>query len=146
MITYNFYKFQLIRDKGENFFNIYPKINISSVIETLKKEFKEVNFIKFYVGGYEDIVFLADRDLGDYIKLNIISTSQDKRPEYQIGSLIQIQKMYPSQVSNCFKNPKFSYYYESGRSFYDFGPNPKVLRKDFTISALGSIAEFLIRG
>jgi hypothetical protein len=145
MITYNFYKFQLIRDIRENFFNFYPKTNISGVIETLKKEFKEVNFIKFYIGGWEDVVFLADRDLGNYIKLNIISTFKDKRPEYQIGSLIQIKKMYPSQVSNCFKHPKYSYYYESGRSFYDFGPNPKILRKEFTISALGSIAELLIK-
>ncbi len=145
MITYNFYKFQLVGNKEENFFSFYTKIDISSVIETLKKEFKEVNFIKFYIGGWEDIVFLADRDLGSYIKLNIISTFKDKRPEYRIGSLIQIKKLYPSQVSNCFKHSKFSYYYESGRSFYDFGPNPKVLRKEFTISALGSIAELLIK-
>ena len=140
MITYNFYKFQLTDNYYR--FNSLSNVNISSIIKNLEKEFKEVNFIKFYV-GWGDLIFLADRDLSDYIKLNIISTTSDSRPKYNNGALLRIKKMYPNQIKNWFKNPKYTY--NGGLiSYYKFGPNPKIFEKEFTINALGSIAEALI--
>ena len=93
MIVYNFYKFQLISTNNKlNFNNITNDRLLLNVIKTLQKTYKDVNFIKFFV-GYGGIVFLSDKDIGDYNKLSIIATNSHYRPRHYNSALIKIDKL-----------------------------------------------------
>ena len=140
MIVYNFYKFQLISTNNKlNFDQITNNGLLLNVIETLQKTYKDVNFIKFFV-GYGGIVFLSDRDIGDYNKLSIIATNSYYRPRYYSSALIKIDKLNADQIKEIIIRDGFIY---KKFSYYEFGPNPKSLSKQFTKYSLGHIAEQL---
>lgn len=138
MTTFNFYKFQLI--ENTDFKNT---IEISEIIKSLQKKYPKVNFIKFSI-NWGDLVFLADQNLGDYIKIPFLMKYNKIRPKYFSSRLLLLKgNLYNYQIRNFFKNPSFSSNFHC--SYYGFGPNyKKAFNREFTSNSLGSIAEIII--
>ena len=143
MITFNFYKIQLL---GKQIFaNGSDKSHYTNgIIKYLEKTYPRVNFIKFLVGR-DELVFLADKDLGEYDKTTILESGPFRRPRAHQIAVHKIKKCYSHEIKNfidlhpmnCFVD-KFNY------STYDFGPNSKIFNKYFAKNILGKFIEYNI--
>lgn len=135
MKKFYFYKFEVSYWSS-------PKIDINNIINTLKEENPETNFIKFYYGNERSLIFLTDQLIKSKIfKILIRMDKWDQRPGItKIGMDLIRGGLTIENLKNYYINSGYSYL-NSGFSFYQFGPNPKeVFNKHFSSQALGSIA------
>jgi hypothetical protein len=138
MITFNFYKIQLLG----NSLGVDRSHYTLGVIRYLEKTYPKVNFIKFYV-GWGELVFLADRDLGEYDKTIIFESRPSKRPRIHSIAIHRIKKCYSYEIEIYIKKSPKSLY-QNTYSIYPFGPNYKIFEKYYNKNILAEFADHLI--
>ena len=138
-----FYFYSLkIRDKYDT------KIDINKVIDKLHNKYPRVNFIKFYYGECEEIVFLSDKELkGETFSTLSRISWPDLRPGfYKTRIKLMKKEMTLENIKNYFKNKYYSICYTSGSTFYRFGPNPKeAFDKYFTPQVFAAVAKTILK-
>ena len=121
------------------------KIDINKVIDKLQEKYPRVNFIKFYYGEDEDVVFLSDKELKGEIFTTLTRVGWERhRPGFYKTQLKLLKRgMTEEGLKNVYKDKKYFY---TASTFYRFGPNPKeVFDKHFTPQTLSSIAKTFLK-